>query len=561
MVTGADHRFQQPTGDGLVGEVADTVAVQDGLEGGIGQFHVAGISPHLAQLLSIQLAHGVPGQGIDKDELFGELIALQLRGEEFGHSGWVEIRRFRHQVQGRHLTQHAAHVLDADAGAFPDAGTEGGGVFDLNGGGFLAAHVDDVVGATQHIDEPVLVPPHQVVGHQPAVLQCVGGLLRQTPIAHHLHLALQRQPTHYVGTDAVQGRSGLLIQQAHLDALQRASHRGHVVKVSVHVEEQAAAGLGGAPDVEQFRVGQQLAEKFLPLDAEGACAELDVAQLAKDLLSPVVPHLLEHQVHGGGDAGHSGAVELVDVQFGLPAEAEAVLQHDGAARPEHSAEDPHPEGVVQRQGQEQDVVAAHADAGVGVVHIGGDAPEGVGGALGASGGAGGEEQLRDAVGVLGGGDRFLSQGGRRFQSVGVALIGQAVRHLFVGGQVELGVGQLGDIFQRGLERVPIHRDGDAADELDGQEGDDVLRTGRAGEHDPVAGLDALGLEVAAQKGGLFQQLAVGHLSVTEDQRHFVRLLCTVPVQGVYQGHHASSSLSSMAAMASMELKFWGMTSS
>ena len=90
---------------------------------------------------------------------------------------------------------------------------------------------------------------------------------------------------------------------------------------------------------------------------------------------------------------------------------------------------------------------------------------------------------------------------------------------------------------------------------------DVLRTGRAGEHDPVAGLDALGLEVAAQQGGLFQQLGVGHLLVTEDQRHFLRLLCTVPVQGVYQGHHASSSLSSMAAMASMELKFWGMTSS
>ena len=74
-------------------------------------------------------------------------------------------------------------------------------------------------------------------------------------------------------------------------------------------------------------------------------------------------------------------------------------------------------------------------------------------------------------------------------------------------------------------------------------------------------MDALGLEVAAQEGGLFQQLGVGHLPVPEDQRHFVRLLCTVPVQSIHQGHHASSSLSSMAAMAAMELKFWGMTSS
>ena len=244
---------------------------------------------------------------------------------------------------------------------------------------------------------------------------------------------MERQPTHHIGADALQGCSGLLIQQAHLDALQRTSHGGHMIQMPVHMEEQAAAGLRGAPDVEQFRVGQQLAEKFLPLDAQGAGAELDVAQLPKDLLGTVVPHLLEHQVHGGGDAGHSGAVELVDVQFGLPAEAEAVLQHDGATCPEHGAEDAHPEGVVQRQGQEQDVVAAHPDAGVGVVHIGGDAPEGVGSALRASGGAGGEEQLRDAVGVFGGGDCLLFQGGRRVQRVGVALIGQPVRHLFVGG--------------------------------------------------------------------------------------------------------------------------------
>ena len=372
---------------------------------------------------------------------------------------------------------------------------------------------------------------------------------------------MQRQPTHHVGADAVQGRPGLLVQQAHLDALQRTSYRGNVVEMPVHVEEQAAAGLGGAPDVEQLCVGQQLAQKLLPLDAEGTGAELNVAERPKDLLSSVVPHLLEHQVHGGGDAGHGGAVELVDVQLGLPAEAEAVLQHDGAPSPEHGTEDPHPEGVVQGQGQQENVVCAHADAGVGVVHVGGDAPEGVGRAFGASGGAGGEEQLRDAVGVFGGGICLLSQGVSGVQRIGVALIGQPVRHLFVGGQVELGVGQLGDIGQGAFERVPIHRDGDAADELDGQEGDDVLRTGRAGEHDPVAGMDALGLEVAAQEGGLFQQLAVGHLPIPEDQRHFVRLLCTVPVQSVHQGHHASSSLSSMAAMAAMELKFWGMTSS
>ena len=103
VVTGADHRFQQPTGDGPVGEVADAVAVQDGLKGGVGQVHVAGIRPHFTQLLSIQLAHGVAGQGVDKDKFFGELIALQLGGEEFGHGGRVEICRFRHQIQGRHL--------------------------------------------------------------------------------------------------------------------------------------------------------------------------------------------------------------------------------------------------------------------------------------------------------------------------------------------------------------------------------------------------------------------------------------------------------------------------
>ena len=96
---------------------------------------------------------------------------------------------------------------------------------------------------------------------------------------------------------------------------------------------------------------------------------------------------------------------------------------------------PHPERVVQGQGQQQNIIAAHADAGVGVVHIGGDAAEGVGGALGASGGAGGEEQLRDAVGVLGGGDCLLSQGVGSLQSVSVALIGKPVRHLFVGGPV------------------------------------------------------------------------------------------------------------------------------
>ena len=250
MVTGADHRFQQPTGDGLIGEVADTVPVQDGLEGGVGQVHVAGIRPHFTQLLSIQLAHGIAGQGVDKDEFFGELIALQLGGEEFGHIGRIKIRRFCHQVQGRHFPQHTAHILHADAGALPNTGAEGGGVFDLDGGGFLAAYIDDVVSTTQHIHEAVLVTPHQVVGHQPAILQGVGGLLRQTPIAHHLHLALERQPPHDVGADALQGGSGLLIQQAHLDALQRASHGGHMIQMPVHMEEQTAARLRGAPDVE-----------------------------------------------------------------------------------------------------------------------------------------------------------------------------------------------------------------------------------------------------------------------------------------------------------------------
>ena len=252
---------------------------------------------------------------------------------------------------------------------------------------------------------------------------------------------------------------------------------------------------------------------------------------------------------------------LVDVQLCLPTEAKPVLQHDGAPCPEHSSQHPHPEGVVQGQGQQQNIIAAHPDAGVGVVHIGGDAPEGVGGAFGTSGGAGGEKQLCDAVGVFWGGSCLLSQGVGGFQSINVAHIGQPLRHLFVGGQVEFGVGELGDVCQRGLEWVPVNRYGDAAHELDGQEGNDVLRTGCAGEHDSVARLDALGLEVAPQQGSLFQQLAVGHLLVTEDQRHLVRPLCTVPVQGVYQGHHASSNLSSIAAMASRELKFWGMTSS
>ena len=252
---------------------------------------------------------------------------------------------------------------------------------------------------------------------------------------------------------------------------------------------------------------------------------------------------------------------LVDVQLCLPTEAKPVLQHDGAPCPEHSSQHPHPEGVVQGQGQQQNIIAAHPDAGVGVVHIGGDAPEGVGGAFGASGGAGGEKQLCDAVGVFWGGSCLLSQGVGGFQSINVAHIGQPLRHLFVGGQVEFGVGELGDVCQRGLEWVPVNRYGDAAHELDGQEGNDVLRTGCAGEHDSVARLDALGLEVAPQQGSLFQQLAIGHLLVTEDQRHLVRPLCTVPVQGVYQSYHASSNLSSIAAMASRELKFWGMTSS
>lgn len=151
----------------------------------------------------------------------------------------------------------------------------------------------------------------------------------------------------------------------------------------VHVEEQAAAGLRGAPGVEQLRVGQQFGEVALALDAEGTGAELDVAQLTEDTGGPVL-HLAQHQVHGGGDAGQGIAVELFDVQLGLSGEAKAVLQNDGAAGQQAGPENPHPEGVVQGQGQQQNILFAHPDAGEGVVHVGGDAAEGMGGPFGAA---------------------------------------------------------------------------------------------------------------------------------------------------------------------------------